>query len=101
MSLAQLQTGLNRFTESDPARDILAYVNEFISSSQEKYTQNTDNRALAFGKWKGNTMKDMSKTQAGKSYIQWLLKQTWFTEEKFPDLFEDMRTHGHLSKKSP
>ena len=98
MSLTKLQEGLKKFTEDDKATDVISYVNDFIDEQQKTYTQNKENRCISFGKHKGSSMEDMSKTQAGKSYIQWLLKQTWFTEDKFQDLYDDMRKFGLLKK---
>ena len=98
MSLAKLQEGLKKFTEDDKSYDVISYVNDFIDEQQKTYTQNKENRCISFGKFKGSSMEDMSKTTTGKSYIQWLLKQSWFTEEKFQDLYEDMRTFGLLKK---
>lgn len=99
MSLAKLQEGLTRFTENDKAGDILTYVNEFINEQQKQYTINKDNDCLTFGKWKGFTIKEMSTNEKGKQYVGWLLTQPWFTEDKFSNLFEDMR-HNNLLKKT-
>ena len=98
MSLSKLSESLNLFTEDDTAESVITHVRNFIDKQQQTYTQNKENRCISFGKHKGSSMEDMSKTQAGKSYIQWLLKQTWFTEDKFQDLYDDMRKFGLLKK---
>ena len=98
MSLAKLQEGLNKFSDTDSGRDVLEYVNDFIAEQQKQYKDNKESRCLTFGKWKGFSMKEMADDDKGRSYIQWLIKQTWFTEDKFEDLFDDMRTHGLLKK---
>jgi hypothetical protein len=98
MALRQLKEGLDKFCENDPADEILAYVNNFIEENQKQYTANVDKKGLTFGKWKGFTMQEMSKDAKGRDYIQWLLKQDWFTEDKNQGLFDEMRLCGLLKK---
>ena len=98
MSLTKLQEGLKKFTDDDKAIDIISYVNDFIDEQTAQYKQNKENNCLTFGKWKGFTMKEMAANEKGKSYIKWLLAQTWFSEDKFEDLFNDMRQCGLLKK---
>jgi uncharacterized protein (DUF3820 family) len=98
MALRQLKEGLDKFCENDPAEEILAYVNNFIAENQMEYTANVAKNCMTFGKWKGFTVKELSKDAKGRDYIQWLLKQAWFTEDKNQGLFDEMRLCGLLKK---
>lgn len=93
MALRRLVEELNAKYDADnsTAKDILDFIDTFVEDEQKTYKKNKDNRALMFGKWKGFTIKELSVSDKGRSYVEWLLTQQWFEESKYPDLFEDIK----------
>ena len=47
------------------------------------------------------TVKEICGSDKGKDYLQWLLKQAWFVEEKNEQLFTDLRSCGVLASLRP
>jgi len=97
MSLAKFQTALYaEFPELN--QEIIKFVEDYIDAEKATYNKNKENKALQFGKYKGYTVKELSLTQKGKDYLQWLLAQTWLTEEKFPDVYNECKALGIKKK---
>jgi hypothetical protein len=70
---------------------IIDFLDEYIEAEDEKYRKNKQNKALTFGKWKGFTIKELSVSEKGKSYLEWLLAQAWCDEEKFGFIHEECK----------
>jgi hypothetical protein len=98
MSLLKLKTAIKteNLTTYDELND---FINDYIDASVTEYKTNVKNNCLNFGKWKGMTIKEVCVSDKGKDYLVWLLKQSWFSEEKNSLLFDDLRTCGII--KSP
>ena len=73
--------------------EIYQAVLDFKKTQDEEYKKLKTENKLVFGKYKGFTVKELTKTMKGKDYCRWLLKQEWFTE-KFDDLIEEMAKYG-------
>jgi hypothetical protein len=93
MSLLKLKTAIKNedLTTYDELND---FINDYIDASVTEYKTNVKNNCLNFGKWKGMTIKEVCGSDKGKDYLTWLLKQSWFSEEKNSLLFDDLRTCG-------
>jgi hypothetical protein len=93
MSLLKLKTAIKteNLTTYDELND---FINDYIDASVTEYKTNVKNNCLNFGKWKGMTIKEVCVSDKGKDYLLWLLKQSWFSEEKNGLLFDDLRTCG-------
>ena len=88
MSLAKLLTAVTAEFEdkkdTSSASDVLAFLDKYVNTEKKEYTDNKENNALTFGKYKGHTVEDLSKNDKGRDYLQWMLAQSW--AEKFPDI---------------
>jgi len=73
--------------------ELIKTINDFVEEEDKKYQKNKENRALTFGKYRGYTIKELSLTEKGKSYLSWLLTQKWCTEDKFPYIYEDCKKY--------
>ena len=67
---------------------VMDYIDTFIDKEQKKYETLKDKKALTFGKFKGFTVKEVAAAPKGKSYLEWLLGQTWCTEDKFQYIYD-------------
>ena len=100
MSLLKLKTALKTYlTSPDSPSDVstqsvVDFINVYIDASVSEYKSNVKNNCINFGKWKGMTIKEVCASEKGKDYLTWLLKQSWFSEEKNALLFDDLRTCG-------
>ena len=79
--------------------DLMQFIQEYSDRQYEEYKKLKANRELHFGKYKGYTIKELCLTTKGKDYMIWLMSQTWFSEDKYPDLYDDIKSCG-LKKKS-
>ena len=97
MSLLKLKTALKTYLTSNSPSDVtevVDFINDYVDASVTEYKTNIKNNCLNFGKWKGMTIKEVCSSEKGKDYLSWLLKQSWFSEEKNALLFDDLRTCG-------
>jgi len=74
-------------------------IEEYKKEQDTKYQKLKQEGKISFGKYKGYSIKEMTRTMKGKDYLRWLLQQTWFTE-KFTDLVEQIEKEG-IKKKNP
>jgi hypothetical protein len=70
---------------------LLEFIDKYIEEDQAAYQKNKANKALTFGKWKGFTVKELSVSEKGASYLSWLLSQTWCDESKFGYIHEECK----------
>lgn len=68
---------------------LFQFIDNYIEEDSKQYKKNKENKALTFGKWKGFTVKELSVSEKGKSYLEWLLSQTWCDESKFGFIHEE------------
>ena len=102
MALKLLRTALLDKLEEDNTintiTEVTEFIDQYIEEEDEKYRKNKKNKALTFGRWKGFTVKELSVSDKGKSYLEWLLTQQWFSEDKFADIHEECKTLGIKKK---
>ena len=55
---------------------------------------------LLFGKFKGKTVSELQRTEKGRQYISWLLRQEWFTENKFSAIYKALDASKKNRKKA-
>ena len=98
MSLLKLKTALKTYLTSPESphdvSQVVDFINDYVDASVSEYKSNVKNNCINFGKWKGMTIKEVCSSEKGKDYLTWLLKQSWFSEEKNALLFDDLRTCG-------
>ena len=69
----------------------MAFIEDYSKKESEQYRKNKENKALTFGKWKGFTVKELSVSDKGKAYLEWLLSQTWCSEDKFGYIHDECK----------
>ena len=98
MSLLKFKSALKTYLTSPDSdvstQSVVDFINVYIDASVSEYKSNVKNNCINFGKWKGMTIKEVCASEKGKDYLTWLLKQSWFSEEKNALLFDDLRTCG-------
>lgn len=97
MALNRLQVFLNEKLSDAPKmsqKTLMGHIKSFIAEEQKTYETNKENGCLTFGKHRGFKIDDLVTNETGKSYLLWLVRQTWMTQEKFPDLMDAMAKHG-------
>ena len=62
---------------------LMDFAREYVDQQRVEYEENKSKKALTFGKWKGFKVAELAQTEKGRSYLTWLLSQTWCTEDKF------------------
>ena len=77
--------------------EIYQAIEEYRKDEDAKYQHLKQEGKITFGKYKGYSVKEMTRTMKGKDYLRWLLQQTWFTE-KFTDLVEQIQNEGIKKK---
>jgi len=97
--MSTLQKLLNHLDEKfldiskHTAQDVIDEIETYRAQKDEEYKKLKKENKLLFGKYKGYTIEELTKTLKGKDYCRWLLKQAWF-DEKFNDLIEEMAKYG-------
>ncbi len=103
MSLVKFQTALiEAFPALDPA--VATFIQDYIDKEQAAYNEGKKNGKLNFGKYAQYTCRELSLTDAGKSYLSWVLAQSWCTPEKFGFIHDDCKSLGikkNAVKKTP
>lgn len=89
MSLVKFQIKLDEKFPTMPT-EYKEFIQAYIDTEQKLYESNKSNGKLTFGKYCGYSVKELSLTIKGKDYLQWLMAQSFFTSEKFPDLYKDL-----------
>ena len=73
---------------------LMSFIDEYCEEDRKRYLKNKEDRCLSFGKHAGFKISQLCQNEKGKSYVQWLLKQSWFNADKYPELFEDIEKCG-------
>jgi hypothetical protein len=84
--------------EDKSASELFDFIETYAQKEQEAYQKNKKNKALTFGRWKGFTIKELSVSDKGKSYLEWLLAQQWCSEDKFEFIHEECKALGIKKK---
>ena len=71
--------------------DMKTWATNYIEEDSKKFKALKDDGKITFGKYKGYSIAELSQAPKGAEYIQWVLQQTWFTEDKFGTLFADIK----------
>jgi uncharacterized protein (DUF3820 family) len=102
MSAQKLRTELTLAMENDDMTtdEMLTFIDKFIANEQQQYKQNVQEGRITFGKYKGFTIPELLATEKGADYLQWLRKQTWFTNDKFGSLIEAIDAQNIPEKKN-
>ena len=102
MSLQKLLTHLQETIDNNPKTtvdDLMDNIKEYISEQNKEYKKNVQDGKIRFGKYKGFSVKELSTLEKGLDYLGWLLKQTWFSEDKFRSLYDAIRNDTNLLPK--
>jgi len=82
MALTKFTLALKeKFPELD--QEVADWISEYSDREQKEWHDNKADGKLTFGKYKGYSLDELAKADKGKEYLQWLLAQSFFSEEKF------------------
>ena len=102
MSLQKLLTHLQEIVDNKPKTtvdDLMDTIKEYILEQNKQYKKNVQDGKISFGKYKGFSVKELSGLEKGLDYLGWLLKQQWFSEDKFGSLYDAIRNDTNLLPK--
>ena len=102
MSLQKLLTHLQEIVDNKPKTtvdDLMDNIKEYILEQNKQYKKNVQDGKISFGKYKGFSVKELSGLEKGLDYLGWLLKQQWFSEDKFGSLYDAIRNDTNLLPK--
>jgi hypothetical protein len=93
MSLVKFRDALvAEIPDVDTSNKVFKFLQDYIENDIKLYKSNKKDNKLTFGKFAGYTIKEVaSGGDKGKSYLEWLMAQSWFTEEKFPNEYEELK----------
>ena len=99
MSLSKFAIAFYERFESMPP-EYKTFIDEYMDNERKEYESNKSNGRITFGKYKGYSVKELALTEKGKDYLQWLMAQTFFTEDKFQDLHKELKELKIKKKKT-
>ena len=76
---------------ADPARTIVDWLRNYVNEKTKEFKVNRESGKLTFGKYKGQTVGQVANLDKGLDYLGWILKQTWFSSDKFPSLHAQIK----------
>ena len=92
MSLIKFKDALlEQMPELDNTNPVFKFLQEYIETEQKFYKANKKDNKLTFGKFSGYSIKEVAASEKGKSYLEWMMSQSWFTAEKFPEHYEELK----------
>jgi len=99
MSLSKFAIAFDERFKTMPI-EYRTFIDEYLENEKKEYNNNKQNGKLTFGKYRGYSIKELALTQKGKEYLEWLMSQTFFTEDKFSDLHKELKELKIKKKKS-
>lgn len=93
MSVQKFITSFNEQFKDVPSQ-YSTWMDDYLNKEKDEYKQNKDSGKLTFGKYKGYSIVNLSKDEKGKSYLQWLIHQSFFTKDKFGYLIDAINEAG-------
>ena len=99
MSLSKFSIAFHERFSTMPI-EYRTFIDEYMQNEKKEYDSNKQNGKLTFGKYRGYSIKELALTQKGKEYLEWLMAQTFFSEEKFPDLHKELKELKIKKKKT-
>jgi hypothetical protein len=92
MSLLKFKDALlEHIPDLDNTNVVFKFLQEYIENEQKIYKANKKDNKLTFGKFSGYTIKEVASSEKGKSYLEWLMAQSWFVPDKFPEHYEELK----------
>jgi len=70
-----------------PTKVVIEWIKTYAEAKSAEYNKNKDSGALTFGKYRGQSVDQVANLEKGIEYLQWVQKQSWFTEDKFISLY--------------
>lgn len=84
MSLIKFRDNLlENIPDLDNTNPVFKFLQDYIETEQKVYKANKKDGKLNFGKFSSFTIKEVASSEKGRSYLTWLLSQSWFTPDKF------------------
>jgi len=70
-----------------PTKVIIDWIKAYAEAKTVEYNDNKDKGLITFGRYKGQSVEAVMGLDKGTEYLQWVQKQSWFTQDKFSALF--------------
>ena len=99
MSLSKFAIAFDERFKTMPV-EYRTFIDEYLENEKREYENNKSNGKITFGKYKGYSVKELALTDKGKDYLQWLMSQEFFSEQKFPDLHNELKILKIKKKKT-
>ena len=99
MSLSKFAIAFDERFKTMPV-EYRTFIDEYMENEKKEYESNKQNGKITFGKYRGYSVKELASSEKGKDYLQWLMAQTFFTEDKFQDLHKELKILGIKKKKT-
>ena len=75
---------------ADPAKVIVDWIRNYANEKNKEFLANRESGKITFGRYKGQTVGQVVKLDKGPEYLHWILKQTWFSPDRFKSLHEQI-----------
>ena len=96
-ALAKLNDAIKeKFPQLD--QDIQDFIEEYIEKDKQAYFESKSDGKLSFGKYKGYSLDELASSTKGKEYLQWLMAQSFFSEDKFGHYHKKLKELGIKKK---
>ena len=82
---------LEQMPDINQTEGVFKFLQEYIEKEQKEYKNNKKDNKLSFGKFSGYTIKEVASSEKGKSYLEWLMAQSWFTPDKFQEHYDELK----------
>ena len=80
------------------ADQLMEFIDTYCETERAKYQELKKNNLITWGKFKGMSVKELASTAKGKSYLEWTLRQTWVTPDRFGWFIEECQKEGIQKK---
>ena len=80
------------------APDVVKFIEEYSEQQQNLFKSQKNNGQITFGKYRGYTVRELLLVDKGRSYLEWLLQQEWFGEERYNTLKGEIMAEGIKKK---
>ena len=75
---------------ADPAKAVVDWIRNYVEEKTKEFKENRESNRITFGRYKGQTVGQVVKLDKGPEYLHWILKQTWFSPDRFKSLHEQI-----------
>ena len=90
--LTELETAHPYAGLSEQTKIVVDWIRNYVEEKTKEFKENRESNRITFGRYKGQTVGQVVKLDKGPEYLHWILKQTWFSPDRFKSL------HGQITE---